>query len=110
MLNRLTYLCAGECVDSRTTLVSQTRPLRQGHEGLMREQRNVTIPGRQIPPSPGNLLNVFRLKRLPAKKFANSWLIARDVLEQFATGYDRRPGNKATLFNIKDTATKQRAK
>ena len=59
---------------------------------------------------PESVRRLIRLNRLPAKKFANSWLIARDVLEQFATGYDRRPGNKATLFNIKDTATKRRAK
>jgi excisionase family DNA binding protein len=46
---------------------------------------------------------LIRQERLPAKKFANSWLIARDVLEQFASGYDKRPGNKATLFTIKQS-------
>ncbi len=56
---------------------------------------------------PESVRRLIRLERLPAKKFANSWLIARDVLEQFATGYDRRPGNKATLFNIRDKTVKR---
>jgi excisionase family DNA binding protein len=49
---------------------------------------------------PESVRRLIRMGRLPAKKFANSWLIERDVLEQFATGYDRRPGNRATLFPI----------
>ena len=56
---------------------------------------------------PESVRRLIRLERLPAKKFAASWLIARDVLEQFATGYDRRPGNKATLFNIGDKTAKR---
>jgi excisionase family DNA binding protein len=49
---------------------------------------------------PESVRRLIRANQLPAKKFVNSWLIARDVLEQFATGYDRRPGNKATLFKL----------
>ncbi len=49
---------------------------------------------------PESVRRLIRANRLPAKKFANSWLIERDVLEQFAVGYDRRPGNKATLFDL----------
>jgi excisionase family DNA binding protein len=46
---------------------------------------------------------LIRIGRLPAKKFANSWLVARDVLEQFASAYDSRPGNpgnRKTLFEM----------
>jgi excisionase family DNA binding protein len=50
---------------------------------------------------PESVRRLIRQERLPAKKFQNSWLIARDVLEQFASGYDKRPGNKATLFTIR---------
>jgi len=50
---------------------------------------------------PESVRRLVRKGQLPAKKFAHSWLIERDVLEQFAVGYDRRPGNKATLFTIK---------
>jgi excisionase family DNA binding protein len=49
---------------------------------------------------PESVRRLIRTGRLPAKKFANSWLIERDVLEQFATGYHGRPGNRATLFSI----------
>ena len=52
---------------------------------------------------PESVRRLIRQGRLPAKKFAHSWLVARDVLEQFANGYDRRPGNKATLFEMKNT-------
>jgi excisionase family DNA binding protein len=50
---------------------------------------------------PESVRRLIRQGRLPAQKFANSWLIARHVLEQFANGYDGRPGNKATLFSLK---------
>jgi len=57
---------------------------------------------------PESVRRLIRTERLPAQKFAGSWLIARDVLEQFATGYDRRPGNKATLFKFPTKAAKRR--
>jgi excisionase family DNA binding protein len=57
---------------------------------------------------PESVRRLIRMERLPAQKFAGSWLIARDVLEQFATGYDRRPGNKATLFSFTSKSAKRR--
>ncbi|MEP7286358.1 MAG: helix-turn-helix domain-containing protein [Chloroflexota bacterium] len=66
----------------------------------------VTDAAERLGIHPESVRRLIRLERLPAKKFANSWLIARDVLEQFAAGYDRRPGNKATLFSIRDKANK----
>jgi excisionase family DNA binding protein len=47
---------------------------------------------------PESVRRLIRQGKLPAKKFANSWLIEQAVLEQFASHYDPRPGNKATLF------------
>jgi excisionase family DNA binding protein len=47
---------------------------------------------------PESVRRLIRSGKLPARKFANTWLIERDVLEQFASHYDPRPGNKATLL------------
>lgn len=47
---------------------------------------------------PESVRRLIRQGKLPAKKFANTWLIEREVLEQFAGHYDPRPGNKATLL------------
>ena len=54
----------------------------------------------------GNRLNIhaesvrrlIRQGKLPAIKFGNKWLVERSTLEQFASRYDPRPGNKATLL------------
>jgi len=47
---------------------------------------------------PESVRRLIRAGKLPARKFANTWLVERDVLEQFASHYDPRPGNKATLL------------
>lgn len=47
---------------------------------------------------PESVRRLIRQGKLPAKKFANTWLIEWAVLEQFASHYDPRPGNKATLL------------
>ncbi len=59
---------------------------------------------------PESVRRLIRENRLPATKFAHSWLIARDVLEQFASGYEGRPGNKATLFDLPNGADEQNTK
>ena len=59
---------------------------------------------------PESVRRLIRLERLPAKKFAGSWLIERDVLEQFASGYDGRPGNKAVLFTLDQLDTPDNGK
>ena len=63
----------------------------------------VTVPvaAERLQIHPESVRRLIRRGQLPAKKFGNSWLVERDVLEQFAAGYDRRPGNKAMLFHIK---------
>jgi excisionase family DNA binding protein len=47
---------------------------------------------------PESVRRLIRQGRLPGYKFANKWLIERDVLEQFAQTYDGRPGAKARLL------------
>lgn len=41
---------------------------------------------------------LIRQAKLPAIKFGNKWLVDKSTLEQFASHYDPRPGNKATLL------------
>ncbi|GAB4472489.1 MAG: hypothetical protein Kow00124_10590 [Anaerolineae bacterium] len=47
---------------------------------------------------PESVRRLIRAGKLPARKFANTWLIDRTTLDQFASNYDPRPGKKATLF------------
>ena len=47
---------------------------------------------------PESVRRLIRQGKLPATKVVNSWLIEKSVLEMFASRYDPRPGNKATLF------------
>ena len=47
---------------------------------------------------PESVRRLIRAGKLPARKFANTWLIERTTLEQFASNYDPRPGKKATLL------------
>jgi excisionase family DNA binding protein len=47
---------------------------------------------------PESVRRLIRNKKLPARKFANTWLVKRAILEQFASHYDPRPGKKATLL------------
>ena len=47
---------------------------------------------------PESVRRLIRGGKLPARKFANTWLIERTTLEQFASNYDPRPGKKATLL------------
>lgn len=47
---------------------------------------------------PESVRRLIRAGKLPARKFANAWLIEKSTLEQFASNYDPRPGRKATLL------------
>lgn len=47
---------------------------------------------------PESVRRLIRLGKLPAIKFGNKWLVERAELEQYASHYDPRPGNKATLL------------
>jgi excisionase family DNA binding protein len=47
---------------------------------------------------PESVRRLIRQGKLPAIKFGNKWLVEKGALEQFASHYDPRPGNKATLL------------
>ena len=47
---------------------------------------------------PESVRRLIRQGKLPAIKFGNKWLVERATLEQYASYYDPRPGNKATLL------------
>lgn len=47
---------------------------------------------------PESVRRLIRQSKLPAIKFGNKWLVEKSTLEQFASRYDPRPGNKATLL------------
>ena len=47
---------------------------------------------------PESVRRLIRQGKLPAIKFGNKWLVERATLEQYASHYDPRPGNKATLL------------
>ena len=47
---------------------------------------------------PESVRRLIRQGKLPAIKFGNKWLVEKVALEQFASHYDPRPGNKATLL------------
>lgn len=47
---------------------------------------------------PESVKRLIRQQKLPATKVGNKWLIQRVVLEQFASTYDPRPGQKSTLI------------
>ena len=59
---------------------------------------DVLEAGQRLDIHPESVRRLIRQGKLPAYKYANKWLIKRDVLEQFAQTYDGRPGVKATLI------------
>ena len=54
--------------------------------------------GSRLSIHPESVKRLIRQGKIPARKVANKWFIRRDILEQFATRYDPRPGRKATLL------------
>lgn len=47
---------------------------------------------------PESVRRLIRAGKIPAIKFGNKWLVEKGTLEQYASHYDPRPGNKATLL------------
>jgi excisionase family DNA binding protein len=58
----------------------------------------VSDASRRLNIHPESVRRLIRAGKLPARKFANTWLIEKTTLEQFASNYDPRPGRKATLL------------
>ncbi len=67
-------------------------------EALLEQYVGADEVGRRLKIHPESVRRLIRQGKLPAIKFGNKWLVARDVLEQFGSHYDPRPGNKATLL------------
>ena len=47
---------------------------------------------------PESVRRLIRQGKLPAIKFGNRWLVEKAKLDQYASRYDPRPGQKATLL------------
>ncbi len=67
-------------------------------ENLLAQYVGVEEIGERLKIHPESVRRLIRQGKLPAIKFGNKWLVMRDTLEQFASHYDPRPGNKATLL------------
>ncbi len=58
----------------------------------------VKVAAERLNIHPESVRRLIRTGKLPARKFANTWLVERTTLEQFSSRYDPRPGKKATLL------------
>ena len=65
---------------------------------LLDQYTDVMEASKRLNIHPESVRRLIRQGKLPGIRFANKWLIKRDVLEQFASHYDPRPGQKATLL------------
>lgn len=65
---------------------------------LLETYLDVLEASRRLQIHPESVRRLIRQGKIPAIRFSNKWLIERDVLEQFASHYDPRPGQKATLL------------
>ena len=67
-------------------------------ESLLEQYAGVDDVSKRLKIHPESVRRLIRQGKLPAIKFGNKWLVERATLEQFASHYDPRPGNKATLL------------
>lgn len=67
-------------------------------ETLLENYAGVNEVSKRLNIHPESVRRLIRQGKLPAIKFGNKWLVEKAVLEQYASRYDPRPGNKATLF------------
>jgi excisionase family DNA binding protein len=67
-------------------------------ESLLEQYAGVDDVSNRLKIHPESVRRLIRQGKLPAIKFGNKWLVERATLEQFASHYDPRPGNKATLL------------
>ena len=67
-------------------------------DSLLENYAGVDEVGKRLNVHPESVRRLIRQGKLPAIKFGNKWLVEKASLEQFASRYDPRPGNKATLF------------
>lgn len=69
-----------------------------GNEDGLDKYVTVADAAKRLNIHPESVRRLIRSGKLPARKLANTWLIDRTTLEQFAGHYDPRPGKKATLL------------
>lgn len=67
-------------------------------EDLLENYAGVSEVSERLNIHPESVRRLIRQGKLPAIKFGNKWLVEKTALDQFASRYDPRPGNKATLF------------
>ncbi len=67
-------------------------------ESLLDQYAGVDAVSERLNIHPESVRRLIRQGKLPAIKFGNKWLVEKSILEQFASRYDPRPGNKATLL------------
>jgi excisionase family DNA binding protein len=65
---------------------------------LLDNYAGVEVVCKRLNIHPESVRRLIRQGKLPAIKFGNKWLVEKSVLEQYASRYDPRPGNKATLL------------
>jgi excisionase family DNA binding protein len=76
-------------------------PLRQSRmakDDLLDNYAGVQEVSQRLNIHPESVRRLIRQGKLPAIKFGNKWLVEKSTLEQYASRYDPRPGNKATLL------------
>lgn len=67
-------------------------------DNLLENYADVNQVSKRLGIHPESVRRLIRDGKLPAIKFGNKWLVEKSLLEQFASSYIGRPGNKATLF------------
>lgn len=67
-------------------------------ENLLENYSDVDQVSKRLGIHPESVRRLIRDGKLPAIKFGNKWLVEKSVLEQFASGYDGRPGTKPPCF------------
>ncbi len=67
-------------------------------DNLLEQYADVLEASQRLNIHPESVRRLIRQGKLPGIRFSNKWLIKRDELEQFASHYDPRPGQKATLL------------
>jgi excisionase family DNA binding protein len=67
-------------------------------EDLLDQYADVEQVSKRLGIHAESVRRLIRQGKLPATKFGNKWLVEKTTLEQYASHYDPRPGNKATLL------------
>lgn len=83
---------------SEFVVVSRISDQIMSKDDLLENYAGVAEVSKRLHIHPESVRRLIRQGKLPAIKFGNKWLVEKATLEQFASRYDPRPGNKATLL------------